>query len=395
MCDTLFKRFSFGSSIFAKNSDRDPQEPQITELALPGLPDEENYFFPQRQDYLEKNYPALKEAFNKLNPEFTAIISRPSWIWGAEMGVNEKGVAIGNEAVFSLRGRLFDDGLLGMDILRLTLHAASSASEAVEIIISLINTYGQGGNCAFRGKLKYHNSFLIADAAQGFVLETAGMDWAVKTIRSYYSISNTYTIRDDFDRISTDKVLVFKQHFEAKFYNLFTRAVVRRKYTMTELEKLQQPFEVRRILRSHIKNDQPRPTMASVCMHSPRLIKSETTASMIVEYVDDEFLVWTTNSPLPCLSVYKPLDFSFARENELFSPARSMDMFLQRRILTRRLLEYPALAGQFRHQRDQLEHECYESLEDFRKLSQARKKEIYSRCWGMEQELVEKFLKQA
>ncbi len=368
MCDTLFKRFSFGSSVFAKNSDRDPQEPQITELAQPRLPEDENYFSPAKPDYLEKNFPPLQEAFNKLKTEFSAIISRPSWIWGAEMGINEKGVAIGNEAVFSLRGRLFDDGLLGMDILRLALHAARSANEAVEIIISLINTYGQGGNCAFRGKLKYHNSFLITDGAQTFVLETAGMDWAVKTIRNYYSISNTYTIKDDFDRISTDKVLVFKQHFEAKLYNLFTRASMRRDYTMTQLEKLQQPFEIRRILRSHIKDDQPHRTMASVCMHSPRLIKSETTASMIVEYVDDEFLVWTTNSPLPCLSVYKPLDFSFARESDLFTPGRSMDIFLERRSLSRMLLNKPVLAEKFRRERDQLEKECYESLKDFRKL---------------------------
>jgi len=47
------------------------------------------------------------------------------------MGINARGVVIGNEAVFS-RWKAARDGVLGMDILRLALEEAATAREAVD-----------------------------------------------------------------------------------------------------------------------------------------------------------------------------------------------------------------------------------------------------------------------
>lgn len=47
------------------------------------------------------------------------VLSRPAWLWGAEMGANEHGVCIGNEAVWGREEIQDQEALLGMDLVRL------------------------------------------------------------------------------------------------------------------------------------------------------------------------------------------------------------------------------------------------------------------------------------
>lgn len=48
------------------------------------------------------------------------MLSKPAWLWGAEMGANEHSVAIGNEAVWTKEAGPQDaeEALLGMDLVR-------------------------------------------------------------------------------------------------------------------------------------------------------------------------------------------------------------------------------------------------------------------------------------
>ncbi|MGH8481480.1 MAG: C69 family dipeptidase, partial [Nevskiaceae bacterium] len=117
---------------FAKNSDREPSEPQpVVRLdavrgdAAPTV----------RATYIE--LPQVPE-------RHAVILSKPVWCWGAEMGVNGRGVAIGNEAIFSRRATRAP-ALLGMDLVRLGLERGGSAAEALEVIIRLLEAHGQGG----------------------------------------------------------------------------------------------------------------------------------------------------------------------------------------------------------------------------------------------------------
>ncbi|XP_044152613.1 secernin-2 isoform X1 [Bufo gargarizans] len=124
------------------------------------------------------------------------LLSRPAWLWGAEMGANEMGVCIGNEAVWTKEPVEEYDALLGMDLVRLALERAPSAKVAVKVITDLLAQYGQGGSCKEEPQpFMYHNTFLLCDRLEAYVLETAGPYWAVERItEGARNISNQLSI---------------------------------------------------------------------------------------------------------------------------------------------------------------------------------------------------------
>ena len=168
MCDTMVAlppTTAAGGVLFAKNSDRERNEAQPVSWHprarhAPGTR--------LRCTYIDIPQAARTNA---------VILSKPYWIWGAEMGVNEHGVAIGNEAVFT-KAKREKPGLLGMDLLRLGLERGASAEEAVTVITDLLQQYGQGGQAGHTHKLVYDNSFIVSDRREAWILETVGRVWA-------------------------------------------------------------------------------------------------------------------------------------------------------------------------------------------------------------------------
>src|ERR1700733_3700763 len=183
-CDTivvLAPHTRAGATILAKNSDRSPYECQP-------LFQSARRFHPTGAtvhcQYLE--IPQVAETA-------AMIGSRPFWLWGLEHGLNEHGVAIGNEAVLT-RETLPSTGLLGMGLVRLGLERSKTAREATEIIGSLIERYGQGGSAQFDVDFRYCGGFIIADPAEAYVLESSGRQWIARRVEDRACISNRFTI---------------------------------------------------------------------------------------------------------------------------------------------------------------------------------------------------------
>jgi dipeptidase len=247
-------------------------------------------------------------------------------MWGAEMGLNEHGVVIGNEAVFSKIPPNKKPTLLGMDMLRIALERASTAREATQTIIDLLEQYGQGGNCVHQGESYYHNSFIIADVNDAWVLETVDKHWAARQVTDIYSISNCLTIHNEFDIASTNLVAAavekgpgkspgtfdYAKDYSDFIYTKFGKGRDRRERTTSHLEKNKGMLTVQsmmKALRHHEHDPQKGITDVDVCMHAgwgPIRI-SQTTASMVVNLDKDYPIVFATGTAAPCTSIFKPM----------------------------------------------------------------------------------------
>jgi dipeptidase len=190
MCDTLVavnEATADGTVILAKNSDRHPNEAHVLAHLPPARYDPDSTV---RCTHIEiPQGPETREV----------LLAKPFWTWGCEMGINGCGVAIANEAVFTKEPYEKEAGLLGMDLVRLALERADTARQALDIVVELLGTYGQGGNHGYPKKETYHNAFIIADPREAWVLETAGRFWAAVKVRGVRTISNGLTIGREWD----------------------------------------------------------------------------------------------------------------------------------------------------------------------------------------------------
>src|ERR1700728_2351635 len=190
MCDTLCLLCENGS-IFAKNSDRPVSELQLVRS------------FPARNSggLLDTQYLTIEDT-----GAIPCVLSQPTWLWGAEHGVNAFHVAIGNEKIYATSDPYeAQPALIGMDLVRLGLERGRSAEEAIDVMTELLERHGQGGVADATTGEPYWSSFLVVDPHGAWVLETCERTWAARRTESGgTAISNRLTIRGDWDRASSD-----------------------------------------------------------------------------------------------------------------------------------------------------------------------------------------------
>jgi secernin len=376
MCDTmvaLSNATADGSVIFAKNSDREPNEAQHLVL------------FPA-QDYpagstLKCTYITIPQVAHT----YKIFLSKPFWIWGAEMGCNEFGVAIGNESVFTKVPYEKKPGLIGMDLLRLALERTQTAKEALLLMTDLLKEYGQDGNCGFRNKFLYHNSFLISDWKEAWILETAGREWAAKKVDRIGSISNGITITNQWDLFSAGLIpyaiqrgwikktdeFNFQKNYSDPLLTYFSDAKNRQSCTIGGLAENGSGITVRqvqKIMRSHGTSSDPiQPIDSSlagnqVCMHAgfgPIRI-DQTTGSFILQLKPGgAHTIWATGGAAPCTAVFKPFWMDAGLPDMGPEPSGEFNeecLFWQHELLHRETIQdYPNRIAMYSGERDRIE----------------------------------------
>lgn len=317
MCDTfvaLSPATADGSVVFGKNSDRPAGERQDVRLFAGGRH--------PPGTRLRSTYVEIPQAPRT----FATLLSKIDWMWGAEMGANERGVVIGNEAVWT-REPAGPPALLGMDLVRLGLERGDSARDALAVITDLLERFGQGGACAENDpSFTYDNAFLIADASEAWVLETAGRHWAAEKVTAgLRNISNGLTIRAGFDLGSAGLADHARRRglydgrgdfdFAAAFSatpadpDPYSRQACGSRLMSGQRGRMT-PEAMMDILRDHD---------SGICMHGP----FETTASMVSRIHGPRNAEhWFTGAPHPCRVPFRPHSFNETPGETLRPPER-------------------------------------------------------------------------
>lgn len=339
-CDTfvVLPPASQDCIVFGKNSDRPSKEIQ------------EVVYFPAKNfdgcNDLQCTYIEIPQVAHTQ----AVILSRPSWMWGAEMGANDFGVCIGNEAVWTKLTNekyLIKEKLLGMDLVRLGLERGKTAEEALDVIIKLMEQYGQGGLCSEDG-MTYHNSFLISDRKEAWVLETAGEIWAAEKItEGIRNISNELTIRKKFDRhhkdihsFAEEKGWWKKEDGDLDFALVFTAGALEQGERLTEGKRLLEKFSEDRNFNVLNMMEVLRNKESGICMGEGGFCSTGSQVSLVATTsspltTNQPACHWFTATPDPSLSLYKP--FVFTKDSKIGDHTISPDFGLDDpRLLTPR-----------------------------------------------------------
>ena len=375
MCDTIVAlpgATATGGVLFGKNSDRERNEAQAVE------------FFPREShrdgEQLRCTYITIPQA----RQTAAVLLCRPFWIWGAEMGANEHCVVIGNEAVHACIPPQQDPALIGMDLLRLGLERAATAADAVDVITALLEQHGQGGSCGHLAPRFYHNSFIIADPREAYVLETVGRMWVVERAHDVRSISNAYSIGRGFTRASAALIDHARAQgwchdaadldVAASYSDLKQDAVsngrARCARSTTLLQRVAGRIgaaDMMAILRDHgaaAETDRdwhPQDaTVRTICMHAADGQRGgQTVNAMVSELHGGRAVHWVTATAAPCTSIFKPVLSGIAlpahepRPTDRFEPRT---LWWRHEQLHRAMLDdFPIHLAAMRAERDALE----------------------------------------
>lgn len=311
-----------GEIIFAKNSDRPLNEAQPL------------CYYPS------KDYPDGKEvmcsfiSIPQVSHTYACMGSRPHVFFGFEHGINEHGVMIGNEQV---SGRELPErkwGLIGMDILRLALERADTASKAVEIMGNLLETIGTGGDPSCRISA-FNSNYVIADAKEAYLFESHQRSWVAKKVNDVGYLSNCYSIQDDYDFIgkgTVEEAVSKGWAYPEKGFNaakswtaddcIFAESEGFVRYArLGKLMEKREPLTPKLMmnnLRDHyedtfLANNIYSPASAKIpciCSHPGGVSGCATAASAVTVLRDDvpkelKFTYWGSMAP-PCCSIFRP-----------------------------------------------------------------------------------------
>jgi len=309
---------SGATALYGKNSDRKEGECQ------PLLQ------FPEAAHPRGSTVQCTHVAIPQVAETYRVLGHSPWWVWGFEHGVNEHGVAIGNHTVFTKEPVEREPGLIGMDLVRLGLERGREAREAVEVMAGLLETYGQGGPAMAPDGAGYHNSFVVADPQQAWLMETSGRRWAARRLEDG-AASNHLCLDARWDIASRDldtfaraqgwwgregRIDVAAAYRHPHVPGRLSEGRLRRSRELLAAREQHDAASFMAILRDHGPAGDAAPPLGltpedeayfTLCMHSEPV--GTTTASLVAPLPTDRSAPWPVwvGFGTPCTGVFLPV----------------------------------------------------------------------------------------
>jgi dipeptidase len=287
------------------------------------------------------------------------------------------------------------------------LERAKTAREALEVITNLLAQYGQSGNCGFKHLTYYHNSFLLADPHEAWVLETADKHWAAEQVRDLRTISNGITIGNQFDLASPDLVTYaiergwcksrddfhFARCYSDFLFTRFSRCNERHCRTTDLLNAQRGKITIQSMiqaLRDHGSTD-PNWTPANsltdftVCAHPGfgPIRGTGTTGSMVSHLAPEVQTHFVTGTAAPCTSIFKPVWLGHELPDTGPTPNgeyNAATLFWRHEALHRATLrDYATAIASYRDERDELE-KCF--IADALNCAPTHRANFSARCFA-------------
>ena len=324
------------------------------------------------------------------------ILTKAFWTYGCEMGVNEFGLAMGEEAVYTLKDKIETrDGVIGPDLMRIGLERAKTCVEAIDIMTVMLEQYGQGGNGEMSGNSHFDSNFLMADASEAYILETAGRDWVVKKIEAIGSISNMLHTRSDWDRYSGGDL-----GSKVDWARTYGRPEVppklgspdRQAVTYQGLAENQGEITVKTafdILRHHGQGYNPATADVhhNICIHAgPQENRWwQADGAMVTEVDERGVMAWLTGTSGTCLSIFKPVFLGVELPDIGPMPTQNFDpnaLWWKHELLHRRAMaDFKNLMPEIRKDFDRIEADFLAAAHSVKNGSGKEKKEFSDYCF--------------
>jgi secernin len=338
---------------------------------------------------------------------YEVILTKAFWTYGCEIGINEFGLAMGEEAVFTTEMTQEKvNGIIGPDLLRIGLERTRNCREAIELMTGLLEEYGQGGSAELKGNSHFDSSFLMADTTEAYILETAGRKWAVRRIESIGSISNMLGIGSKWDRCS-----VMTEKGELDWSATYALAEVpptlgspeRQKITYDLLETHHGNITTKTmfdIMRHHHQGYHParEEVHRNICMHAGPQDNRwwQADGVMVTSVGANGLIAWATGTSGNCVSIFKPLFSGLDIPDIGPTPTEHFDpqtLWWKHELLHRRAMaDFNKIVPEIRKDFDALEENFLAEAANVIMGTLAEKQDFVNYCFRQSMQATEKWI---